>query len=130
YGLVWPSLISLSLTPGSYFFCARTMLGAASANADADATSVRRLIFVMCFLLDRPVPSESCRECSALQRFGRREGQAQRLGDGPAGHLAPVAVQPVAQVRILGDRLAPALVGQCQREGQGGVVQREGRGAR
>ena len=27
----------------------------ASANADADATSVRRLIFVMCFLLDRPV---------------------------------------------------------------------------
>ena len=41
--------ISLSLTPGSYFFCARAMPGVASANADADATSVRRLIFVMCF---------------------------------------------------------------------------------
>lgn len=28
YGLVWPSLISLSVTPGSYFFWALRIVGA------------------------------------------------------------------------------------------------------
>ena len=30
---MWPSLISLSLTPGSYFFCARTRPGAVARTS-------------------------------------------------------------------------------------------------
>src|SRR5713101_7698048 len=47
YGQVWPILISLSLAPSSYFFCAYTPWGAEmAATADAPARNVLLLVFI------------------------------------------------------------------------------------
>src|SRR6202041_500507 len=58
-----------------------------------------------------------------------RVGEPVRRRDRLAGDLAVVHVQAGAQVRVLLQSLHPALVGERQRERQGRVVERKGRGA-
>src|SRR3546814_9181825 len=59
--------------------------------------------------------------------FGRDKGEPMGLGNGLVGHLATGHVQPVLQVRVLGQRAAVALVGQRQDERQRRIVEGEGR---
>ena len=44
--MVWPTLISVSLTPGPYFFCAKARSFGASAVASvaSDASAIVRLV--------------------------------------------------------------------------------------
>ena len=62
--------------------------------------------------------------------FRRCEGEAEIAGDGGVGDVAVMDVEPGAQMRVVQERAAPALLGERQHEGQGRVVEREGRGAR
>ena len=59
----------------------------------------------------------------------RRERQAQRCRDGLVGQLAEGYVQALRQAGIVIQGGLPAFVGERQRVGQGGVVERLGRGA-
>src|SRR5258708_38345768 len=77
YGLVWPSLISLSVTPGSYLFWARTRDGA-SAKAAPVATGARRLILDMAIPPGRPVSRGRGRSLAAW--CGQEKGGRRRLG--------------------------------------------------
>ena len=60
---------------------------------------------------------------------GRLEGQTQRLGHRLVADLAARDVEAVGEMRIRRHRRLGAVVGQLQRERQGRVVEREGRGA-
>src|SRR5258707_10384261 len=85
YGLVWPSLISLSVTPGSYLFWARTMDGE-SAKAAPVATSARRLILDMAIPPGRPVSRGRGRSLAAW--CGQKKGgrlQQSRYAATPSG---------------------------------------------
>src|SRR5207247_8233586 len=53
-----------------------------------------------------------------------------RRGDFRMRDLAARDIEAVAQMRIIGERLLPALVGKREHEGQRGVVERVGRSAR
>src|SRR5690348_14907890 len=56
-------------------------------------------------------------------------GEAEVVGDRLVRHLAGMDVEAVPEMRVLGERLLPALVGERQGEGQRRVVEREGRSA-
>ena len=59
------------------------------------------------------------------QQFVRvNEGLAERLGDRLVVHRTVMHVEPVFQMRVFRQGPAPALVGQVDHEGQGGVVER------
>ncbi len=66
---------------------------------------------------------------SGCDLVGRGVVVAEIVGDRLVGDLADGDVEAVAQMRVVGQRLLPALVGDGQREGQGDVVERIGRGA-
>lgn len=85
---MWPSLISLSVTPGLYFFCAATMAGAASTNAAPAVAKLRRWIFVMSFL---PSPSRSWDCCPGKCHPSRPPGKA---GNGSFLLCKPDAAAP------------------------------------
>src|SRR4051794_16539252 len=67
---------------------------------------------------------------SGGERLGERlVRQRQRLGDGTGDDGACMNVQSGGEVRVVGERLAPALVGERQDKGQRRVAERERRRA-
>src|SRR4029453_8685028 len=75
--------------------CARTMFGAASANADADATSVRRLIFAIDFLLDRPVVRSRAGSVAAQSASGDVKGRPSASATGRQVTLPSCTLRPL-----------------------------------
>src|SRR5580658_10500553 len=64
------------------------------------------------------------------QGFGRDPVEPQILGDRSIGHGPAAHVQPPAQMLVGPECCLPALLGERQDEGQGRVVEGEGRGSR
>src|SRR5216683_7620738 len=80
YGIVWPILISVSLAPGSYFFCANAG-DAASSNAVAASAGATR---IPAFLAPSARCDSATMTCPSL-RFPRSlRFLARRADDAPA----------------------------------------------
>src|SRR5215469_1893173 len=75
--MVWPILISLSVTPGAYFFCAAAGWASASARVSAGAQS-SRFVVVIAFSLSKTCRAQGLSPAAYAVRRRRRSAMAER----------------------------------------------------
>src|SRR6185312_15135010 len=93
--MVWPILISLSVTPGGYFFCAAAGWASASASVSAGAHS-SRFVVVIAFSLSKTCRAQGLSPAAFVVRQRRRPAMAER----PAQFLLVSNSRMVLRTRI------------------------------
>src|ERR1700691_4031857 len=81
-----------------------------------------------CTYFSPQMRGKACSDSQGL--LGRHVRQLKRVGHGAINDVAVMYVEDVAQMRVVGQRLLPALIREREDEGRGRVAESKRRGTR